>query len=271
MEPAPPATPPAEDADVPCRRVLRPESPARHKRTTARPPKRRGVPRVRTLRANGLGRVPCRAAGADPASTGRSPATRERRRRTPLLRRRPPTLATTVGTTGRTHPGTPAPKPNRFESCRARQPLQALFSNEKDLVPWVLRLAVLLVVAAPHRVRHGQKPPQDALSGLGAHPKPAIEVRSTKMPCSASTTFAGRVASFEDVTRHPQNDRTRCLGRFASRRHRRAEIRPPGGSPWTGSTPQRVACSGPESGSRPRLVNRRRRPGCRRSRRASRP
>ena len=43
--------------------------------------------------------------------------------------------------------------------------------------------------------------------------------------------FAGRVASFEDVTRHPQNDRTRCLGRIASRRHRRAEIRPPGGLP----------------------------------------
>ena len=40
-------------------------------------------------------------------------------------------------------------------------------------------------------------------------------------PCSASTTFAGRVASFEDVTRHPQNDRTRCLGRIASRRHGR--------------------------------------------------
>ena len=39
--------------------------------------------------------------------------------------------------------------------------------------------------------------------------------------CSASTTFAARVASFEDVTRHPQNDRTRCLGRIASRRHPR--------------------------------------------------
>ena len=37
--------------------------------------------------------------------------------------------------------------------------------------------------------------------------------------CSASTTFAARVASFKDVTRHPQNDRTRCLGPIASRRH----------------------------------------------------
>ena len=37
--------------------------------------------------------------------------------------------------------------------------------------------------------------------------------------CSASITFAGRVASFKDVTRHPQNDRTRCLGRIASTRH----------------------------------------------------
>ena len=36
--------------------------------------------------------------------------------------------------------------------------------------------------------------------------------------CSASTIFAGRVASFRDVTRHPQNDRTRCLGRIASTR-----------------------------------------------------
>ena len=33
--------------------------------------------------------------------------------------------------------------------------------------------------------------------------------------------FASRVASLEDVTRHPQNDRTRCLGRIASRRHPR--------------------------------------------------
>ena len=39
--------------------------------------------------------------------------------------------------------------------------------------------------------------------------------------CSASTTFAARVASFKDVTRHPQNDRTRCLGPIASRRHPR--------------------------------------------------
>ena len=36
--------------------------------------------------------------------------------------------------------------------------------------------------------------------------------------CSASTTLAGRVASFEDVTRYPQNDRTRGLGRIASPR-----------------------------------------------------
>ena len=37
--------------------------------------------------------------------------------------------------------------------------------------------------------------------------------------CSASTTFADRVASFKDVTRHPQNDRTRCPERMARRRH----------------------------------------------------
>ena len=29
---------------------------------------------------------------------------------------------------------------------------------------------------------------------------------------SRAFTFGGRVVSFEDVTRHPQNDRTRCLG-----------------------------------------------------------
>ena len=68
-----------------------------------------------------------------------------------------------------------------------------------------------------------------------AEPAGARVARVPDPWCSASTNVAGRVASFEDVTRHPQNDRTRCLGRIASRRHRRAEIRPPGGSAWTGS------------------------------------
>ena len=45
--------------------------------------------------------------------------------------------------------------------------------------------------------------------------------------CSASTIFAARVASFEDVTPHPQNDRTRCLGRIASSRHPGAGTRCP--------------------------------------------
>ena len=50
---------------------------------------------------------------------------------------------------------------------------------------------------------------------------PARGVQSATSACSASITFAGRVrvASFEDVTPHPQNDRTRCLGRIASTRH----------------------------------------------------
>ena len=47
--------------------------------------------------------------------------------------------------------------------------------------------------------------------------------------------------------------------------------RPPGGSPWTGSTPRHAACSDPESDSPPRLVNRRGRPGRPRPSRATRP
>ena len=59
--------------------------------------------------------------------------------------------------------------------------------------------------------------------------------------CSASTTFAARVASFEDVTRYPRNDRTHCLG-IASPRCRRAGNRLPGGSPWTGGATGWAAC-----------------------------
>ena len=59
--------------------------------------------------------------------------------------------------------------------------------------------------------------------------------------CSASTTFAARVASFEDVTRHPQNDRTRFLVRIAIRRHESREPAPRRFT-WTGSTPRAAAC-----------------------------
>ena len=74
--------------------------------------------------------------------------------------------------------------------------------------------------------------------------------------CSASTTFAARVASYEDVTRHPQNDRTRCLGRIASRRHPTAGNRPREVT-RSGSMPRHAACSDPEPDSPPRLVNHR--------------
>ncbi len=74
--------------------------------------------------------------------------------------------------------------------------------------------------------------------------------------CSASTTFAARVASYEDVTRHPQNDRTRRLGRIASRRHPTAGNRPREVT-RSGSMPRHAACSDPEPDSPPRLVNHR--------------
>ena len=60
------------------------------------------------------------------------------------------------------------------------------------------------------------------------------------------------VASFEDVTRHPQNDRTRCLGRIA-RRHPRPGTGRPEVHPRPGARRARRRAPGPDSDSPPRL------------------
>ena len=70
-----------------------------------------------------------------------------------------------------------------------------------------------------------------------------------------------RVASFEDVTRHPQNDRTRCLGRISSRRHPRPGTGRPEVHPGPEARRGTRRASGPTSDSLPRLVNRRGWPG----------
>ena len=82
-----------------------------------------------------------------------------------------------------------------------RQPLQHIPARDSSRDPRTCR----------------EKPPPRR----GWTPKGQGPTYTRATPCSASTTFAARVASFKDVTRHLQNDRTRCLGPIASRRHPR--------------------------------------------------
>ena len=64
--------------------------------------------------------------------------------------------------------------------------------------------------SAGRRTRPGSpQPPRAFLARTGGEAPASIVRRQL---------FAGRVASFEDVTRYPQNDRTRCLGRIGSPR-----------------------------------------------------
>ena len=164
----------------------------------------------------------------------------------PVLRPLPSSMraaATTPGGAGRclcrSLPGPWQPSPSNrrvgfriigFEACTAFRILQPAWSRSRPWQPFSIEVLQTMSL-----------PPSSAPTVTGwsdscrAGFAPAEERRLFTAHCSASTNVAGRVASFEDVTRHPQNDRTRCLGRIASRRHRRAEIRPPGGSAWTGS------------------------------------
>ena len=68
---------------------------------------------------------------------------------------------------------------------------------------------------APPRRAGRRAPPATRRAG---RPGPAGDPAE---PVQRQLLLPARVASFEDVTRHPQNDRTRCLGRIASRRHPR--------------------------------------------------